>query len=305
MPREALGALEVYGFPPFLEAADAALKAADVVPVRTDSAGIGLLCLYVQGDVGAVRTAVEAGTNAASRSSRAMSMVLANPQIGQVSNILGTSQAKGSGGQTAEAQADAAWGGSRPMMALGSLQSDGVLPLVESADAMLKAANVQLFNYRWIGLRNHTLCLSGEIGDARTALDVGVQTAQRTSGEVYGSLLANPFPLLFGIIGAEPGSSEGSGDYIPSLGILETKGLAASSEGSDAMFKASRVKPVKFIRAGLAWLVTFVTGELGSVQTAIESGQAAASQKGESQSTVIPNPHPDLLPLFGIEAQAQ
>jgi microcompartment protein CcmL/EutN len=189
------------------------------------------------------------------------------------------------------------------MTALGSLQSDGVLPLVEAADAMLKAANVQLFNYRWIGLRNHTLCLSGEIGDARTALDVGMQTAQRTSGEVYGSLLANPFPLLFGIIGAEPGSADGGGGYIPSLGILETRGLAASSEGSDAMFKASHVKPVKFIRAGLAWLVTFVIGELGAVQTAIETGQAAASQKGESQSNVIPNPHPDLLPLFGIEAQ--
>jgi microcompartment protein CcmL/EutN len=69
------------------------------------------------------------------------------------------------------------------------------------------------------------------------------------------------------------------------------------------MFKASRVRPVKFIRAGLAWLVTFIIGELGAVQTAIETGQAAASQKGESISTVIPNPHPELLPLFGIEAQ--
>lgn len=298
MPREALGALEVYGFPPFLEAADAVLKAADVVPIRTDSAGIGLLCLYVQGDVGAVRTSIEAGTVAAGRTSRSMSMVLANPQIGQVANIWGN-QAPASGAPAAQ---ERAWSGSAPLLALGALQSDGVLPLVEAADAMLKAANVQLFNYRWIGLRNHTLCLAGEIGDARTALDVGMNVAQRTSGEVFGCLLANPFPLLFDLIGAQPTGAQGQGGFIPSLGVLETRGLAASSEGSDAMFKASRVKPVKFIRAGLAWLVTFVVGELGAVQTAIETAQVAASRQGETISTVIPNPHPDLLPLFGIEA---
>ncbi|MEE9202191.1 MAG: BMC domain-containing protein [Dehalococcoidia bacterium] len=301
MPREALGALEVYGFPPFLEAADAMLKAADVIPVRTDSAGIGLLCLYIQGDVGAVRTAVEAGTNAASRSSRSMSMVLANPQIGEVSNIWGAAPAKGAG-EPAAGQEEGAWGGALTL-ALGSIQTDGVLPLVEAADAMLKAANVKLFNYRWIGLRNHTLCMSGEIGDVRTAVDVGMATAQRTSGEVFSSLLANPFPLLFGLIGAEPSPAEDGGGYIPSLGVLETRGLAASSEGSDAMFKASRVKPVKFIRAGLAWLVTFVIGELGAVQTAVEAAQVAAARQGETISTVIPNPHPDLLPLFGIEVQ--
>ncbi len=303
MLREALGALEVYGFPPFLEAADAVLKAADVVPVRTDSPGIGLLCLYVQGDVGAVRTAVEAGENAAGRTSRSMSMVLANPQIGEVANIWEAAPAKGTDGQPADGgvrQEGGAWGNAAAL-ALGSMQTDGVLPLVEAADAMLKAANVQLFNYRWIGLRNHTLCLSGEIGDARTAVDVGVVTAQRTSSEVFSSVLANPFPLLFGLIGAEPSTSEGQGGYIPSLGVLETRGLAASCEGTDAMFKASRVKPVKFIRAGLAWLVTFVIGELGAVQTAMEAAQVAASRRGETISTVIPNPHPDLLPLFGIE----
>jgi microcompartment protein CcmL/EutN len=230
-----------------------------------------------------------------------MSLVLANPQIGEVSNIWGTAPAKGDG-EPAAGQEEGAWGGGMPL-ALGSIQTDGVLSLVESADAMLKAANVKLFNYRWIGLRNHTLCLSGEIGDARTAVDVGMATAQRTSGEVFGSLLANPFPLLFGLIGAEPSPAESGGGYIPSLGVLETRGLAASSEGSDAMFKASRVKPVKFVRAGLAWLVTFVIGELGAVQTAVEAGQVAASRQGETISTVIPNPHPDLLPLFGIEVQ--
>jgi microcompartment protein CcmL/EutN len=231
-----------------------------------------------------------------------MSMVLANPQIGQVSNIWGVAQAKGAEGQAAKGAGEA-WGGAAPLLALGSVQTDGVLPLVEAADAMLKAANVQLFNYRWIGLRNHTLCLAGEIGDARTALDVGMNAARRTSGEVFGSLLANPFPLLFSLIGAQPTEAEGRGGFIPSLGVLETRGLAASSEGTDAMFKASRVKPVKFIRAGLAWLVTFVIGELGAVQTAIETGQVAASRQGETISTVIPNPHPGLLPLFGIEAQ--
>ena len=50
-----------------IEAADAMLKAADVELVGTEKIGSGLVTVMVQGDVGAVKAAVEAGQESASR----------------------------------------------------------------------------------------------------------------------------------------------------------------------------------------------------------------------------------------------
>ena len=61
----ALGMIETRGLTASIAAADAMLKAADVELVGTEKIGSGLVT--VQGDVGAVKAAVEAGQDAASR----------------------------------------------------------------------------------------------------------------------------------------------------------------------------------------------------------------------------------------------
>ena len=63
----ALGMVETRGLTASIEAADAMLKAADVEMVGTEKIGSGLVTVMVQGDVGAVNAAVEAGEEAASR----------------------------------------------------------------------------------------------------------------------------------------------------------------------------------------------------------------------------------------------
>lgn len=63
----ALGMVETRGLTASIEAADAMLKAADVELVGTEKIGSGLVTVMVQGDVGAVKAAVEAGQDAASR----------------------------------------------------------------------------------------------------------------------------------------------------------------------------------------------------------------------------------------------
>lgn len=63
----ALGMVETRGLVAAIEAADAMLKAADVDLVGTEKIGSGLVTVMVQGDVGAVKAAVEAGEDAASR----------------------------------------------------------------------------------------------------------------------------------------------------------------------------------------------------------------------------------------------
>ncbi len=67
MAQEALGMVETRGLVAAIEAADAMLKAANVVLVGTEKIGSGLVSVMVRGDVGAVKAAVEAGDASARR----------------------------------------------------------------------------------------------------------------------------------------------------------------------------------------------------------------------------------------------
>ena len=67
MTQEALGMVETRGLVAAIEAADAMCKAANVVLIGTEKIGSGLVTVMVRGDVGAVKSAVEAGANNAGR----------------------------------------------------------------------------------------------------------------------------------------------------------------------------------------------------------------------------------------------
>lgn len=64
---EALGLIETKGYVAAVEAADVMVKTANVTMVGTEKVGSGLVTVMVRGEVGAVKAAVEAGANAASR----------------------------------------------------------------------------------------------------------------------------------------------------------------------------------------------------------------------------------------------
>lgn len=63
----AIGLIETKGLVASIEAADAMLKAADVELVGTEKIGSAMVTVMVKGEVGAVKAAIEAGENAASR----------------------------------------------------------------------------------------------------------------------------------------------------------------------------------------------------------------------------------------------
>jgi ethanolamine utilization protein EutM len=64
---EALGMIETKGFIGAIEAADAMVKAANVVLIGKEYVGAGLVTITVRGDVGAVKAAIDAGAAAARR----------------------------------------------------------------------------------------------------------------------------------------------------------------------------------------------------------------------------------------------
>jgi len=65
MVSEALGMIETKGLIAAIEAADAMVKAANVVLMGYEKIGSGLVTVMVRGDVGAIKAATDAGAAAA------------------------------------------------------------------------------------------------------------------------------------------------------------------------------------------------------------------------------------------------
>ncbi len=83
------------------------------------------------------------------------------------------------------------------------------------------------------------------------------------------------------------------------IGLLETKGLVALVEATDAMAKAANVTIAKKIAIGGGLVTTIVKGDVGSVRAAVEAGAAAAQQVGELMAShVIPRPSEGLVKAY-------
>jgi len=83
MAKQAIGLIETRGLIGSIEALDAALKAADVRFSRQNKVGSGLVATTVEGDVAAVKAAVDAGADAARRVGEVVAVhVIARPHDG-------------------------------------------------------------------------------------------------------------------------------------------------------------------------------------------------------------------------------
>jgi ethanolamine utilization protein EutM len=83
MALQALGLVETRGLVAAIQAADAMVKAANVKLVTKQQPGGGLIAIIVQGDVGAVKAAVDAGAAAATQIGKVVSAhVIPRPHDG-------------------------------------------------------------------------------------------------------------------------------------------------------------------------------------------------------------------------------
>ena len=85
------------------------------------------------------------------------------------------------------------------------------------------------------------------------------------------------------------------------LGMIETKGLVAMVEASDAMVKAANVKLIGYEKIGAGFVTALVRGDVAAVRAATDAGAAAVRRVGELIGVhVIARPHAsleDVLPI--------
>lgn len=84
------------------------------------------------------------------------------------------------------------------------------------------------------------------------------------------------------------------------IGMIETRGLTAIIEATDAMLKAANVKYLGMTKVGSGYVAVTVTGDVAACKAAVDAGASAASRLGEVVSVhVIPRPHGDVGKLLG------
>lgn len=85
--------------------------------------------------------------------------------------------------------------------ALGLIETRGLIGSIEAADAMVKAANVQLIGYEQVGGGYVTVMVRGDVGAVKAATDAGAEAAARVGEVVSVHVIPRPHAEVETILG--------------------------------------------------------------------------------------------------------
>ena len=104
-----------------------------------------------------------------------------------------------------------------PLEALGMVETKGFVGAVEAADAMVKAANVQLLGKEYIGAGYVTVFVRGDVGAVKAATDAGAAAARRVGELISVHVIPRPHAEVERVLPVN-GSTGFSPDEQPQLG---------------------------------------------------------------------------------------
>lgn len=93
------------------------------------------------------------------------------------------------------------------LIALGMVETRGLIGAVEAADAMVKAANVVLIGSEYVGGGYVTVMVRGDVGAVKAATDAGAAAAKRIGELVSVHVIPRPHQDIEMIL---PQSSKGN-----------------------------------------------------------------------------------------------
>lgn len=73
--------------------------------------------------------------------------------------------------------------------ALGLIETFGIVFVIEAADAMCKAADVELIGFENTASGYISVLVEGDVGACKTAVDAGVKAVEEMGAEVYSSVV--------------------------------------------------------------------------------------------------------------------
>ncbi len=186
--EEALGLIETLGMVPAIYGADAMLKTASVKLVAYENVGSTLVTIMVKGDVAAIEASVSAGAAAAKSIGN---LTASNTMPRPIKPIGGIVSVHGMPVEGPESES-----GARPR-AMGFIETFGIVFALEAADAMIKAADVELVGYENVASGYISVLVQGDISACAAAVEAGVRAVENMGAEVYSSVvIPSPHPDL-------------------------------------------------------------------------------------------------------------
>jgi microcompartment protein CcmL/EutN len=85
--------------------------------------------------------------------------------------------------------------------AIGMIETRGLVPLVQAADAALKAAHVTLAGWRKVGSGLCTVCVTGDVAAVRSAVDAGAEAGRLVGEVVRVHVIARPHDEVTPLLG--------------------------------------------------------------------------------------------------------
>ena len=178
MARNAVGLIELSSIAAGFEVCDAMLKTADVDLILARTICSGKYMVLVRGDVGAVRSSVDAGTRTGDFAV-IDTFVIPNLDESIFPALSGTTKIEA-------------------LEALGIIESFSVASLIEGADAAVKAAHVKLIEIRLaMALGGKAfVSLTGSVADVRAAVEAGAALIAAKGLLVNKVVIPQPRPEL-------------------------------------------------------------------------------------------------------------
>jgi len=173
--------VETVGLIGAVEAGDAMSKAAKVTLLGWDRIGAGLVTVFCEGDVAAVKSAVDAGSQAASKVGQVQSVHVIPRPHDDLGALLPSRREEG--------EAGAETGGIR---ALGLIETRGATGVIEATDAMSKAADVEVVQIQEIGGGYITVLVQGDVGSVHASVSAGVEAVSRVGELVSQHVIPRP-----------------------------------------------------------------------------------------------------------------
>lgn len=204
------------------------------------------------------------------------------------------------------------------MNALGFIEVPFLSVAAVVADAAAKAARVSILGFEATGNENILIRLDGDVADVDAALATADETATRLGCSAILKSIARPAQAMNAMIHFPNANNPlygGRDQFLPTdypqpennimnnkqeaLGILETQGLTAILEATDAMLKSANVTLVGKEKIGAAYVTVIVRGDVAAVTAAIDAGSKAVGSLGKLIAAhVIARPHDDLVALL-------
>ena len=88
----------------------------------------------------------------------------------------------------------------KTMEALGMIETKGLVALIEAADAMLKAANVQMIGWEKVGSGLVTAFVIGDVAAVKAAIDAGASAGSKIGEVVSVQVIPRPHEELASVL---------------------------------------------------------------------------------------------------------